>query len=158
MTEPNATEPCVFIGMDAGEIGWVRFTLRVAQQEFSYDISDLTDALGDLIRAALQIACGGHIAQAVFQLEPGDLFIHLERVVPSNPKLQIRIREERGAGEIELYRAEAGPDQFAKAVLGAAGVILATSGEKGFETRWDRPFPVRAMAALKRALATPSPL
>ena len=148
--------PDVVFGLDAGDTGWVAFSLRVGSDEFTYDVSDLTDALGDLLRATLQIVCGGRTAEAVFELEPGDFFIRLERqAVAGRSVIGIRICEERGSGEVELFRAEAGSDLFAEAVLRAANSILAAGGEEAFAERWDFAFPSRALAALESALAVP---
>jgi len=136
----------------------VRFQLRVGDATFAHDVSDLTDALGDLVRATVQIVCGGEAAECLFELEPGELTLHLERG-HGGPKLADALRvtiTESGGGRIsaEVFSSDCRPDNFGQAVC-----ILADSlferGTDAFHERWQMPFPARARAALREALATP---
>ncbi|OIQ66099.1 hypothetical protein GALL_523350 [mine drainage metagenome] len=154
----------IAVALDAGETGWVRFALQVGPNAFEYEISDLTDALGDLLRATLHIVCGGEVAQWAFELEPGECKVRLERVVEPLAildGLRITITEKRypSAGEgcvRELFVARCTPDRFGAAVLAQANAILHQVGFEAFRTRWGRPFPLRAFEALRLALSTPS--
>lgn len=144
--------------LEAGEIGWVQFGLSIGDAQFSHRVSDLTDALGDLARAAVQIVCGGHTAECIFNLEPGDLIIHLDRGLshPTNPHaLLVKVIESRNQGDrVERFSAICSSETFGEAVRTLVDDLFGR-GAEAFHDRWDRPFPVRARAALHQALATP---
>ncbi|PZQ65667.1 MAG: hypothetical protein DI570_00770 [Phenylobacterium zucineum] len=143
----------VKIELDAGEIGWVQFKLQVGEDAFEHHISDLTDALGDLLRATLQIVSGGFSAECVFDLEPGPLSLRLERglgkpMVPDTLSLSVRRLD------VLAFSAVCASETFGEAVLALANGLF-EAGPDRFHDRWDQPFPSRAHAALRIALATP---
>lgn len=143
----------VKIELDAGEIGWVQFKIQVGEDAFQHHISDLTDALGDLLRATLQIVCGGFSAECVFDLEPGSLSLGLERgrgdpMVPDTLSLTMRRLD------AQVFSAICASETFGETVLALADRLF-EAGPDPFHDRWDQPFPSRAHAALRIALATP---
>lgn len=143
----------VKIELDAGEIGWVQFTLQVGQETFEHHISDLTDALGDLLRATLQIVSGGLSAECIFELEPGPLSLRLERgrgdpMAPDSLSLTVRRLN------VQVFSAVCASETFGKAVLALADRSLEAGADR-FHDRWGQPFPSRAHAALRSAVATP---
>lgn len=147
----------VGVSLEAGDIGWVRFRLRVGGAEFAHEVSDLTDALGDLLRATLQIVCGGVASECVFDLEPGDLTLRLERGHDLNSADGVRITiTEAGGGraQAEVFIVDCASETLGEAVGTLADDIF-RRGPDAFHERWDRPFPMRAHAALRQALATP---
>ncbi|MEW5688000.1 MAG: hypothetical protein AB1942_24050 [Pseudomonadota bacterium] len=141
------------IELDAGEIGWVQFKIQVGDYAFEHHISDLTDALGDLLRATLQIVAGGLVAECNFNLEPGPLSLRLQRgqgdpMVPDTLSLIVRRLG------VQVFSAVCASETFGEAVLALADQLF-EAGRDRFHDRWDQPFPSRAHAALRIALATP---
>lgn len=147
----------VGISLEAGEIGWVRLHLRVGGAEFAHDVGDLTDALGDLLRATLQIVCGGVASECVFDLEPGDLTLRLERGHDLRSADAVRITLTEGGGgraTTEVFLVDCASETLGEAVSALADDLF-KRGPAAFHNRWERPFPERAHAALRQALATP---
>lgn len=143
----------VEVEIDAADIGWVKFALRVDDRVFEEHISDLTDVLGDLLRATLQIVSGGILAECTFDLEPGPLSLRLERgwgtpMIPDALRLTVL---RRGAA---VFSADCASETFGEAVQTLADKLVQAGSDK-FHKRWDQPFPSRAYAALRTALATP---
>jgi hypothetical protein len=162
--------------------GWANCKVRVGAQQFTMaSLSYTTDAIGDLIRAALQIATGGGSATVSFDREPAEWRIRLQRSwegVPRAEVFRVRISESdchpmnlipanvldhfgieydpetvgREAPLVQLFEAECDPDAFARAVL-AAGATLRDSNASA--EWWHLPFPSRAYSALEAALALP---
>lgn len=143
--------------------GWANCTLRVGQREFTLGwISDTTDALGDLVRAALHIRVGGFEAQARFDREPGELRLILHHRWEGTPQRRIfRLRvlefpdisaDTPEASGQERFCVECDPDTFARAVEAAAAAVLKDVGSKGHTNWWGVPFPARAYKALVAAL------
>ena len=151
--------------------GWASFTLTVDDLhvevgEFGY----CTDALGDLIRAALMVVTGGGFASASFDAEPKEWRILLGTegswTSPSDMiPLRVRTFSHSGAGLPEsqgvmVFEAEVERDQFARAVLAAAQTVLERLGVDGYAKAWNFTFsryPLRALHALETALTIEEP-
>lgn len=150
----------VSISFDKAGSGWADVTLRVGAQHLTLDaISYTTDALGDLVRAALQIAVGGSEVTVCFDREPVEwrltLLAHgqlLALRVLDFPDISDAAAEEQGR---ERFKAECDREAFAQAVADAAARVLADVQPNGF-ARWSdqNPFPYRAFGALQAALVT----
>lgn len=151
--------------------GWASFTLRIGQAsievgEFGY----CTDALGDLVRAALMIATSGRFAEASFDGEPREwrLLIGTNYDVGlASGRLPVRVktfphaglRSPEAEGE-QIFEVDADLDQFCRAVEKAAQAVWDQHGAHGYNEAWTpiiAAFPLRALQALKAALATQEP-
>ncbi len=70
----------VSIAYNLGEHGWSSFTLTIGAQSIEVGpFGYCTDALGDLVRAALTIATSGGRAEAAFDGEPREWLLIIER-------------------------------------------------------------------------------
>lgn len=161
-----ATVNLVSIDYDLGEVGWSSFILRVGDKSaeigtFSYT----TNALDDLIRAAITVATSAYRAELSLDGEPNEWRIILDegwkpdmrlRVVEF-PNISPRMDEQKG---VVTFEARVKRDDFAHAVQKAAHDIWDKYGEDGYRAAWigDNGFPVRALAALDAALAVPPPI
>lgn len=159
----------VHIKYDLGQHGWSQFQLTVGANSvvvgrFGY----CTDALGDLVRAALMIATSGYSAQVSFDGEPMEWRLIVAPDVQSNwighrlrvltfPSLNYPPSPE-SEGETE-FEAPCSADSFVRAVLGAAQTIWDEHGTDGYDKVWGGPrgFPLRAVSALKAALSVEEP-
>ena len=153
----------VRIEFDLGLHGWA--TIQILAGPLSYEagtFSYLTDALGDLVRAALAITTGAYRARFSLSGEPMEWRWLIERRNNDPDKLELRILsfadafadepDDRGRHE---FSASCGADEFARAVSGAAEAVLGLHGLEGYHERWmEYPFPLRALRALQTALAT----
>jgi hypothetical protein len=166
--EKQNAGPRVSLSIDAGEIGWVLFKLRIGEHEFSQHVGDLTDLVGDLVRTTLQIVCGGFESRCVFDLEPGECRVDLTRSPERLQKPPRMVQGELGVSitfafdnedvtrkrAAKAYRAVCTVEEFGAAVLAEAEAILARDGVDAFEYRWDRAFPHKAVDALRQAMPT----
>jgi hypothetical protein len=117
------------------------------------------DALGDLLRAALQIADGGQQAWCSFDREPPEWRLLLDRDI--DPELLfVRVLEfpdsytQRAPEGGQLcFSSDCSSDRFARAVCSAAAAVLSEKGEDGYSEWWGLPFPERALSSLKATLA-----
>jgi hypothetical protein len=148
--------------------GWVNLTLAIGDESFVLDwLSYTTDVVGDLVRAAAQIAAGGTEAKAQFDREPVELRLLLERRwegVPQQQIFRVRVLEfpdfysdaPPEAGE-QRFCVGCDPLAFAGAVRLAAVQLLGEADAKGDIEWWGLPFPFRAFSALEAALADGRP-
>src|SRR5579872_5124262 len=80
----------VSVSFDRVGQGWVNLVLCVGDDSFVLDwLSYTTDVVGDVIRAAVQIATGGTDAQARSDREPVELRMLLERRLEGAPQHQV---------------------------------------------------------------------
>lgn len=165
MTEPLS------IDYKLGHHGWSSFRLAVGETstevgEFGY----CTDALGDLVRAALIVATSGDRAEVSFDGEPWEwrLIVDKDWKAPTPPReFRVRIlvfpdisaRSSEADGQI-VFEALCAADAFARAVQTSAQVIWDEYGADGYNKAWlplRNGFPLRALQALKAALLTEEP-
>jgi hypothetical protein len=156
----------IFIDLRLTGSGWAELELRSGHQSFTVDgVSYTTDALGDLLRAALMIATGAWSASVSFDGEPRE-----SRLIAGNfwdaasrrRRFCVRVLEfadiaskqpdEEG---VPVFEAECEARDFAAAVRDAARRLWEV-GADGYRWR-DIPFPLRALRALETALATKDP-
>lgn len=143
--------------------GWANCTFTVGERVLTLDwISDTTDALGDLLRAAVQIAAGGADAVARFDREPAELRVLFERRwegVPQQQVFRVKVLEFPDIyadapveeGVLRDY-VECDAMAFASAVRAAGAKFLQSVDASGCVDWWGLPFPHRAFAALEAAL------
>lgn len=151
--------------------GWASFTLtvddlRVEVGAFGY----CTDALGDLIRAALMVATDGSFASVSFDAEPKEWRVLLGTKgswsTPPDP-IPLRVKTFPDAGAclpesegVTVFEAEVHRNEFARAILAAAQKVLEHHGADGYAKAWNFTFdryPLRALRALETALTTMAP-
>ena len=170
----------VSIDYDLGQHGWSSFTLRadghaIEIGRFGY----CTDALGDLIRAALLVATAAPRAEARFDGEPAEWRLILgeptgwvlvtdwaARPPPPPPGVRLRVLtfdsylldapDEKGTAVLDTYVTG---DAFARAVQEAAWSVWDTHGPCGYTELWtgSKGFPLRALKALDVALEHQDP-
>src|SRR6185312_11593743 len=98
-------------------------------------VSYTTDALGDLIRATLEVAAGGRMGTVSFDLEPTEWRLQL---LAHAPHLTLTVHEFAAAVDAgrELFRAECDLDAFARAVLDAGAAVLKEVDPAGYLPWW----------------------
>ncbi|WP_158745432.1 hypothetical protein [Acidisphaera sp. L21] len=146
--------------------GWASLVLTVAQSSIKIGpFGYCTDALGDLLRAALVMATGGASAFVSLDGEPFESRIILGREWDTREMMPIRVKTfpQIGAHASDakgtlIFEAEARPDDFARAVLEAANSVLDEHGTEEYAKNWGDfippfgEFPSRAMKALEAIL------
>lgn len=165
MTEPAS------IAYRLGKYGWSSFTLtigdaRVDIGKFGY----CTDALGDLVRAALVIAASGSHAEVSFDGEPHEWRLLIDRewgAKTSRAMCHVRVLTFANIGaqspESEgdnIFDAQCDSDDFARAVETAAREVFEEHGIDGYNKAWLpflNGFPLRGLEALRAALAVEEP-
>ncbi len=150
----------VEITIQASGAGWADYVLVLGSQTFSMDgVSYCSDALGDLLRAALQLAAGGREANCAFDREPYEWRLNLQVDVDPE-RLFLRVLEfpdfqkqsPTETGEV-CFRGECGTRDFTLAVERAAVALLNEKGDAGYRDWWNMPFPSAALRALQAAHA-----
>ena len=141
-------------------------TSHVEIAEFGY----CTDAIGDLIRAALPMATGASFTFVSPDGEPREwrILVGAEECWSPRSKLvplQVRTFPEAGARQVAnkgsiIFEAEVHRDGFARAVLAAALKVLELHGVDEYARACDFAFadyPLRALRAFETALSTMEP-
>jgi hypothetical protein len=159
----------VCIQYELGQNGWSSFRLIVGTASlvvgpFGY----CTDALGDLVRAALLIATSGLQADVSFDAEPMEWRLiagpYWDAVHSHWTDFRLRVltfpypASPEAEGD-KVFEAQCSADSFVHAVLGAAQKIWDEYGADGYDKIWGGPcgFPLRALAALKAAISVQEP-
>jgi hypothetical protein len=159
----------VSITYSLAQHGWASMIVRVGDSDVDVgSFGYLTDALGDLVRAAVAIATGAISAQMIVNGEPmlWGLAIHdgwQSTRRPQAYRFSIRVShgDEASPSPVlswsdKLVEGYVAADAFAMAVSKAAHEVLIEHGEAGYLARWrEHPFPMRALVALDAALVTP---
>ena len=160
----------VYIDYQLGKNGWSHFQLTVGTASlmvgpFGY----CTDALGDLVRAALVIATSGLTAEVSFDAEPMEWRLIAGpypalsgwtdfrlRVVTFPDALGPRLSQ---TGGNLLFEAQCTPESFVSAVQKTAQAVWDEYGADGYDRVWGGPcgFPLRALTALKAATSIQEP-
>jgi hypothetical protein len=156
----------VAIDYQLGQHGWSQFTLTVGDASTVVgDFGYCTDALGDLVRAALLVVTSGTRAQVSFDGEPTEWRLSVNDDSPQ-PQVSISVRlfptldPHRPIWEGEkLLEARGTRDSFARAVRDATQSIWDEYGADGYNAAWLGPcgFPLRALTALTAALLVAEP-
>ena len=160
----------VRIGYQLGKNGWSSFELSVGPTSvvvgpFGYT----TDALGDLVRAALMIATSGLRAEVSLNAEPMEWRLIAGgyaaksgwidfgvRVLTFPDALGPPLAEAEGH---KVFEAQCSAKGFVDAVLTAAESIWDQYAIEGYDRLWGGPcgFPLRALTALKAATSVQEP-
>jgi hypothetical protein len=122
-----------------------------------------TDALGDLVRAALMIATSAVRAEVSFDAEP----MEWRLIAEWSREFRVRVLTFQGLvnppdPEAEgncLFEAQCSAEEFVHAVLRAAQAVWDQHGGDGYDKAWGGPcgFPLRALHALKTAISVQEP-
>ncbi|MGA7484113.1 MAG: hypothetical protein WBW26_19765, partial [Bradyrhizobium sp.] len=156
----------VCIDYQLGKNGWSRFQLSVGKASvvvgpFGY----CTDALGDLVRAALMIATSGLRSEVSFDAEPMEwrLIVGPYPALSGWADFSLRVLTFPDAGGLplpeaeghKLFEAECSAESFVDAVLRVAEAVWDEYGADGYDRVWGGPcgFPLRALTALKAAIS-----
>jgi hypothetical protein len=129
-----------------------------------------TDALGDLVRAALMLVSSGCRTEVTFDGEPREWRLIFEtdwKLGSSGKNLDIRLKTfpdvclaSPEADGLLLVEAETTADEFGRAVELAARSIWDRYGVDGYNRAWNptlNSFPLRALNALSTALSVEEP-
>jgi hypothetical protein len=157
--------------------GWASLDLTISQRTFSVrDFGNTTDGLGDLVRAALNIATGDSYASLIFDCEPQRWGLAIEPAGLSSNNVRIsRISMHDGGTSLNadgysnrpVWRWDAVPaafeghvttDAFALAVLEIGKQVRSQFDDATYRDRWGHygcleGFPLRGLHALEAALA-----
>ena len=161
----------VSIDYQLGQHGCSKFRLTVGAASvvvgrFGY----CTDALGDLVRAALMIATSGWRAEASFDGEPVEWRLiagsYWDPTRQDWTDFRLRILQfpfvtphKPESDGHKVFEAPCTPDSFVRAVLRAAQAVWEEYGADGYDRLWGGPcgFPLRALSALKEAMSVQEP-
>ena len=148
----------VSINFDSINTGWAHITLRAGGQSYVFSgASYTTDALGDLVRAALMIATGAYSTRFSFDSEPMEWRVILtslfdQCIATGSISIDILTFADISAHAPDdagnrQFRADCPALDFARAALACARAIEA-------DYEWATyPFPETAVRALEAALA-----
>jgi hypothetical protein len=162
----------VCVDYELGQHGWSHFRLAVGTA--SVDVGPFgycSDALGDLVRAALMIATSGRRAEVSFDGEPTEwrliVGLHLDATQSGWTDFRLRVLTFPSASyppspEAEgsnVFEARCCSDSFVEAVLKAAQKVWDEYGAAGYDRLWGGPcgFPLRALSALRAAVSVQEP-
>lgn len=134
--------------------GWSEATFRMGGARLALLAGYLTDALGDLVRAAVAVADGQATPIVIWDAEPNQYRWYLQR---SANAVEVRIAgdDQWVDGDLgtTLLRSACTPVAFCSAVADAATEVLSRHGVDGYLDLWGQhPFPLAALEALKAAL------
>ena len=126
------------------EHGWASASVGDGETTITFDVSYLSDAFGDLARAARAVLRGVPESKCAFEQEPGE---HRLLFVRAGPVIRVtlerfhetfsRIRR----GEV-LLATQSEPLQLAEEVLNCLFRVLVRHGEDDYLRRWkSAPFP-----------------
>jgi hypothetical protein len=146
-------------------VGIADCTLRIGAARFTMGgICYTTDALGELVRAAVQMATGGSQAICRFDCEPAEWRMVLDREWRSSTNDFVWNLRVFDLGDFysdlplddhrKRFEAKCDGEEFAAAIARTASAVLSALGPDGYEEWWCQPFPLRASAALDAALAS----
>lgn len=179
--EPPPPE-AISMHYELGQAGWASFSVALGEREFTIpDFGNMTDGLGDILRAALLVVTGASYAQVIFDGEPVRWGL---AVVPAglddtgvSPTRICRLMiKDGGAGALTdagysnepvwrwptniLLEGHVRSDDLGAAVHQMAQTVREEFDDQEYRERWGHygspeGFPLRALQALQKALATP---
>jgi hypothetical protein len=138
--------------------GWSQCTVCIAEEEAVLTASYLSDALGSLAGATLNLLRGSQLERARFEEEPGEYRWVLKQFCPGELSVRILEFEDYWEGNVEesgvvLLRGTCSVSDFARAVLEALDGVLAEHGEHGYKKKWaEHAFPRELREQIRAAL------
>lgn len=145
------------IRLDIEDHGWANAALSYGDHSFETNgVSNLTDALGDMIRAAVDLLRGADSCRFSFDGEPVETRWVLDRDAPDEVRLRILqfpdiYRSSASDPGFERFSAVMAADSFVRAVLREADRINFELGEAAYEKRWGTAFPAKELEVLRTA-------
>lgn len=154
--------------IEADAVGRAHLHIRAGEAAHTIlSISDATDALGDLIRAALQVVTGASFASATFEGEPTQNALSFLSQTLGHDTDSLRLNrigrlrvmvyaDDRAlvAGDgREAFQGACTVKDFAHAVLRTAESTRDPFSDEEYKSYWNDLFPKRALHALQAALA-----
>ena len=134
-------------------------TVKSEAQQTELTASYLSDALGNLLVAAVAVLSGAHAISIGFDEEPGEYRWSLQRV--DNESLSVKVLEFQelwgnkpdSQGSL-LFEHLCHPLEFAQAVQAAASKVLELHGLKGYQQKWGQhAFPSKQLEMLGELVA-----
>lgn len=139
--------------------GWSRCTVKAEGHQVELSASYLSDALGNLVLAAIATLSGFRICTFGFDEEPGEYRWVIEAIDTNIVKVEVLEFSElwgklpNSDGKL-LITFKCAPLVFAKAVHEAALAVLNKYGVTGYNDKWSEyPFPERQVAVLGETIA-----
>ena len=139
-------------------VGWSECTISSGDESCLTSASYLSDALGNLVRAANCLLSGFSAITFSFEEEPGEYRWVICSPRPNEIDLVILQFPDLYGGQPdhegqEIFRVRCVPEAFAVAVYEAASRILDEEGETGYAEKWaEHPFPTQQLKELRRLL------
>lgn len=138
--------------------GWSDCIVTAANGRCELTASYLSDALGNLVLAALGVISGFRTLSFGFDEEPGEYRWVIDAIDLNEIKLQVLAFDELwgskpNSGGKLLFETTCRPIVFATAVEHAAATVLNVHGEEGYLEKWsEHPFPTRQLALLRERI------
>ncbi len=122
--------------------GWAKCIVRNGEHNLEMHPGYVGDALGDLVRATLFIAGGGHDAEFSFDAESdGD---YIWKISKYGQVLEVADYTK------SLFKAQISRNDLVSAVCSAAQKVLDKHGVEGYKGQWiEHDFPVLELEALQ---------
>lgn len=142
--------------LDIKPNGWAHFTLAGLGEQFeTEDVGYMTDALGDLVRAATELTEGATACQVSFEGEPAETRLVLTQATAGELRIEVLHFPDMYAaspvsGDLRLSITTS-TDAFARAVLREADRIREAMPPTTYEDSWNMPFPTSGIEALRKA-------
>jgi hypothetical protein len=139
--------------------GWATCTVAAGDVHCEITASYLSDALGNLVAAAVATLSGRGSATVSFDEEPGEYRWVIEAKSPSLCAVQILEFPELWGNKPNsdgksVFRAEVTPIVFGRAVHAAAASVLEKHGIEGYAKSWiQHPFPLEQFRVLENLVA-----
>ncbi len=142
--------------------GWARGELVIGDTSINILASYLTDALGDLVRAAAALSQGAIAVAVPWVEEPGSNEWSFEQTASAvrvrvNHHESLTPRRDTDSGE-PRFDASCSTRDLCLAIADGAQRVLDELDLDGYRARWKpHPFPTEPLAALKSLLTKPAP-
>jgi hypothetical protein len=134
--------------------GWADCTVKCSSAACELSASYLSDALGNLVLAAVGVLAGHHSVSVGFDEEPGEYRWSITRIGNDQVHLCVLSFNELWGnrpdteGEM-LLECDLHPLQFGEAVQAAARAVLTKHGVAGFKEKWgEHDFPTKQFELL----------
>lgn len=158
MTEVDSSNDEVALSFAITSYGWADVSLRVVSETFNIEgVSYTGDGLGGLVRFALGLVVGETVAECSFDLEPAEIRL---RGVSDSVTVHLSVykfadgySDNSISEEARVLYTTCRIDALGRAVSRTADAVLREHGLAGYKFGWREEFPLRALAALKAALA-----
>ncbi len=140
--------------------GWAECKVTDENKQVTVTASYLSDALGALSEAVLNMMTGVHETRASFDEEPGEYRWVFTRQNDSDDKVHLQIIEftELWSGKPDedgavIFESSCSADQLGKAMVTCLDAVKDIYGDAGYKEKWvEHEFPSKTHAQLKKYL------